>query len=139
MIDGVGLIARVTGVFGGLMIALAAIEVMGAVDKWLERLILAAGALVVLCHAQIEMTCWHPGSVVFALLLLGLAAAGPRGGARLNGTIAAEEATVTKTRAPMIWRVLGFLPAASMLFLASSLAAYGWTQAVRLEADSKVR
>ncbi|MCP3902305.1 MAG: O-antigen ligase family protein, partial [Planctomycetes bacterium] len=99
-----GGLVRLAGLVAFVAAALLLGPVVATTSASRVRAALAAGALALLLHGQIEMTLTRPGSVVWAMVLLGLAggtAAGDRGGARVGGAavglalIAAGWLTVT--------------------------------------------
>jgi O-antigen ligase len=84
-LDGLGLFVRLIGVGGYMVLALSIGRVLADGDQTIATWALATGAIVLVVHGQIEMTFVQPGSVVWAMCLLGVAggaragAAGPAG------------------------------------------------------------
>ena len=74
--DPVIIMSRVIGVLGFLATALIAIRIADRADEPLVRWSLAAGAIALMMHSQIEMTLTQPNAVVWGLMLVGVAAAG---------------------------------------------------------------
>lgn len=124
LLDGSALLIRIAGVAGGVGIAVGAIRVLSAIGGGTERIILAAGVVTLLCHSQIEMTFWLPGSTVLALMLTGVSASGVEEGRR--------RAVHSVARA---WAAaaLGLTPAVAALALASAVLAYGVVPATWFE------
>ncbi|UCD74276.1 MAG: O-antigen ligase family protein [Phycisphaerales bacterium] len=80
VLDALSFFLRSVGVMGFAAAALAIGYILVRVDHRLVEAALAAGAIALLVHGQIEMTFTRPGSVVWAMCVLGLA-----GGARAAG------------------------------------------------------
>lgn len=81
MLDSVGLVARPVGLALGLALAVAAVQAMESASR-LASLGLAAAAVALAVHAQIEMTLFHPGSVAWVAAFLAAVAATGAGGSR---------------------------------------------------------
>jgi predicted negative regulator of RcsB-dependent stress response len=87
VLDEASLRARI---IGGFAFVLAAVVSSGAISRIDERSfswVLAAAAMAVLLHGQIEMTFHYAGSVVWAMCTLGVASNGLGGGIRFRAVM----------------------------------------------------
>ncbi|MHC4948908.1 MAG: O-antigen ligase family protein, partial [Planctomycetota bacterium] len=77
VLDPLGLAVRGLGALGMAVVAIAIAGGRGDGAAGLVRWSLAAAAATLVMHAQIEMTFFEPGAIVWALVAVGAAAAGP--------------------------------------------------------------
>ena len=86
VLDAVGQVARIAGVLG---FVLAAVAYAGGLERTRAAVVsstLAAATVVLVVHGQIEMTFFDPAAVTWIMCVLGLAGgASPRGGGRRTG------------------------------------------------------
>ncbi len=119
VIDGPGLVFRSLGVVMGLALSAISLNVFASVSEKVERWTLVCAALVLLCHGQIEMTFWQPGSVVWAMVLVGLAA------------YRTDEHEVTRRTQGR--SLLAVIPAGLSVGMASCFGVFGAVPAVALD------
>ena len=73
MLDGAGYMARAVGILAFVAAAWCGSMVMIGSEVAIGRWAISAAAIALVIHAQIETTFWHPGSVVWAWCLIGMA------------------------------------------------------------------
>jgi hypothetical protein len=107
---GVGSLVRLVGLLAFLLAALLLGPVFTTLGPAGLRAALAAGALAVVLHGQIEMTHTRPGAVAWAWCVLGLAG-GTRGGGAGGARIGSAAAALALLAAGWI-AITGAIPAA---------------------------
>jgi len=103
-VDALGLLVRLLGVGGFIAVAFCLRAIVEQGEPPLVRWSLAAGAVTLLVHAQIEMTMTQPGSVVWAWCALGVAGAG---GGREAGTATTRSRASLLTAAAAVLAIVG--------------------------------
>ncbi len=97
-IDEVGpLVMRTIGLAGFIAVAVITMYVLARSDPRLADWSLAAAVIALLVHAQIEMTLFQPGAVVWAMCVLGVAGGAARRAGPWVGYVAASAVVLAAT------------------------------------------
>ncbi len=126
VLDSVGALGRVAGVIGyGIAVVLIASLLrtpsLRSPDGWSARWVLAAAVLVMVLHAQIELTMFEPSAIVWVACTLGLSAgarpvrAGPFGAIIVAAVFVLAGAVAIFAAAPATIEARGMRQAAALL------------------------
>ena len=96
-IDEAGLVMRTIGLAGFIVVAVITMYVLARSDPRLAAWSLAAAVIALLVHAQIEMTLFAPGAVVWAMCVLGVAGGAARRAGPWVGYVAASAVVLAAT------------------------------------------